>query len=90
MTALLSILVKPNAPKDEISIRDGEIFVSVMAVPDKGKANKAIIKLLSKALDIPLNSISITGGLTSRTKSISIDNYSTEQIIELLQKNMDL
>lgn len=86
MTALIDIFVKPNAPKDEISIRAGEIFVSVKAVPDKGKANKAILKLLSNILDIHLSSISITSGFTTRHKTIAIDNYTKEEIMETLQR----
>jgi uncharacterized protein (TIGR00251 family) len=41
--------------------------------PEDGKANKALIALLAKALDIPKSSIRIAAGETSRLKTIEID-----------------
>ncbi|MBS0275151.1 MAG: DUF167 domain-containing protein [Proteobacteria bacterium] len=41
--------------------------------PEDGKANKALIALLAKALDIPKSSIRIAAGGTSRLKTIQID-----------------
>jgi len=47
--------------------------VKVTAVPEDGKANAALIKLLSKTLHISQSRISITRGTTSRVKQIDID-----------------
>ena len=44
--------------------------------PEDGKANKALIELLAKALDIPKSSIRIAAGETSRLKTIQIDGDS--------------
>jgi uncharacterized protein len=46
--------------------------VRVAAVPDKGKANAAVIALLGKALGIPRSSIAVTAGETSRFKTVAI------------------
>jgi uncharacterized protein (TIGR00251 family) len=40
--------------------------------PEDGKANKALIALLAKSLDIPKSSIRIAAGETSRLKTIEI------------------
>lgn len=46
--------------------------VQVTAVPDGGKANAAVIKLLSKAWKIPKTSFSIVSGATDRNKVLHI------------------
>lgn len=53
---------------------DGAIFykVYVTAAPADGKANKAVIKLLSKALGVAKSKLAITHGHTSREKTIKI------------------
>lgn len=49
--------------------------VSVTAVPEKGKANEALIKLLSKEWHIPKSAITILRGETDRIKLLEIDGY---------------
>ena len=44
----------------------------VSAVPDKGKANAAVVALLAKALDVPKSSVSVTSGETARLKTLAI------------------
>lgn len=51
--------------------------VSVTAVPEKGKANKALIALLSKEWKIPKSLIVIEKGETDRNKILSVPD-STE------------
>lgn len=41
-------------------------------MPDKGKANAAVIALLAKALDVPKSRIGVTAGDTARLKTIEI------------------
>ena len=47
--------------------------VRVTAVPENGKANEALIKLLSQTLRISQSQISITRGVTARIKHLEID-----------------
>lgn len=44
----------------------------VTSPPEKGKANDALIKLISKSLNIPKNKIIISSGKTSQLKLIDI------------------
>lgn len=46
--------------------------VRVTVVPEDGKANEALIKLLSKALHISKSRISIIRGATSRIKHLEV------------------
>jgi uncharacterized protein (TIGR00251 family) len=47
--------------------------VRVTAIPEDGKANEALIKLLSKALHISKSRISLIRGATSRVKHLEIE-----------------
>ncbi len=44
----------------------------VRAVPEKGAANAALERLLAKALGVPPSSVSVTGGATSRLKTVRV------------------
>ena len=44
----------------------------IAAVPDRGKANAAVIALLSKALGVPKSAIAVTSGETARLKTVAI------------------
>jgi uncharacterized protein YggU (UPF0235/DUF167 family) len=48
------------------------IAVRVRAVPESGRANKALIGLLSKALKTPKSDIEIIAGMTARIKRLRI------------------
>jgi uncharacterized protein YggU (UPF0235/DUF167 family) len=51
--------------------------VKVRTVPEKGKANKALINLLSKELKVTKSNIQILRGLTSSIKLLKV-----EEVIE--------
>lgn len=82
--ATLRVRVTPNAGADRIEgteIRDdGEavLRVRVAAVPDKGKANAAVMALIAKTLDLPKSAISVVSGETSRIKSLAIAGDSAD------------
>jgi uncharacterized protein YggU (UPF0235/DUF167 family) len=46
--------------------------VSVSAIPENGKANRALILLLSKAWRLPKSSFSISSGAGSKQKTVQI------------------
>ena len=69
----LHIKVIPSSSKDCIAgwLKD-TLKVKVKAPAEKGKANKAVIKVLEKTLDLPKGSILICSGTTSSRKIIEI------------------
>lgn len=75
---LLFLKVTPNAAKDEIGhvVADvdgrGQLAVRVRAVPEKGKANKAAIKLIAKSVGCRRSAIEVVRGETSRHKQLMI------------------
>ena len=71
----LKIKVIPSSSKDCIAgWLENTLKVKVKAPPEKGKANKAVIKVLEKHLDLAKGSVTISSGETSGTKIIEINN----------------
>lgn len=79
MDKKIQIKLSPKASRNAINgwEMDAEgqrlLKVSVTAVPEKGKANKALIALLSKSWRIPKNNIEIIRGETDRLKLLRLD-----------------
>lgn len=58
-----------------VALADGEeaLQVWVTAVPEDNKANKALLKLLSKHFKKPVSAFTIVKGHTSRIKHVQIE-----------------
>ncbi len=70
---MISVYIKPGSKKDMMEwIDEDTIKVHVRAVPEKGKANDALIELLSKRLGIKKTDIEIVRGKTARIKHVRI------------------
>ncbi|MGL3607460.1 DUF167 domain-containing protein [Rhizobium sp. G187] len=75
---LLAIRLTPNGGRDGVdgmeTNADSHAYlkVRVTAVPEKGKANKALIALISKTLKVPKSSIELVSGDTARQKILRI------------------
>ncbi len=71
----ITVKVKPNAKKDEIKKIDTDYYeVRVTAIPEKGKANKRVIEVLSKYFKIPKSKIKLLRGETSREKVFELSD----------------
>ena len=70
--AEIAVRVTPKASRDRILVEDDAIRVYVTTVPEDGKANKAVVKLLSKALGLPKTRLDLIRGATSRDKVFRI------------------
>ena len=69
----LRLRVKPGARKTAIvGVHGGALKVAVAAAPEKGKANRAVVRLLAKALNLPSLAVTITSGETSQDKVAEI------------------
>ena len=74
-TGYFRIKVIPNQPKTEVRglMADNTIKIALKSAPEKGKANKELVKFVSIELEIPKESIRISSGLTNRMKVLSIE-----------------
>jgi len=69
----INVKVKPGARIEEVTRVDAVNFiVSVKEPPVEGKANKALIRVLSEYLNVPKNCIQILRGGKGRNKVIEI------------------
>ncbi len=70
----LFVTVKPNAKVSLVTKIDNSHFrVLVKAPPKDGKANQAVIKVLSDYFDAPKSRFSLVSGETSKIKVIQFD-----------------
>ncbi len=69
----LAVQITPKAKKTEvIGVLDDALKLKLQAQPIEGKANEALIKFLSKALDVPRSAVTITHGQTNKKKLLEV------------------
>lgn len=74
MSVTLKVKVISSSSRNSIAgWLDDALKVKVMAPPEKGKANKAVISLLADRLSIDSHAINIISGHSSPNKIIMID-----------------
>ena len=82
---VVSVKVQPNSSKDRVVGEYADrIKIAVTVAPEKGKANKAVIKLFAKWLGIKNSDIQIISGETSRDKELFIKNITEEDLYKLV------
>jgi uncharacterized protein (TIGR00251 family) len=70
----INVKANPNAKEYKVEkIDEYNFIVNVKEPPKEGKANKAIIELLSEYFNIPKSKIKISSGITSKRKIIEIE-----------------
>ncbi|MEW4468856.1 DUF167 domain-containing protein [Parasphingorhabdus sp. JC815] len=74
---IITIKATPNAGENLIVISQGiaepvRLHIRVTATAEDGKANEAILKLLSKALGVPKTTLTLVRGAKARVKRIQI------------------
>ncbi len=72
----LRIKVRPNSSKTEIReiMEDETVKVDVAAIPEKGKANKELIKYLAREFKVNKENVKILSGISNRIKLVKITN----------------
>ncbi len=69
----ITVLIKPNAKIEKVEgVSNGEYRVWVKAPAREGKANEALIKVLSQHFDRPRSAITLIKGTASRHKVVEI------------------
>ena len=80
-----NVRIIPGSSRNEIAGRDGSVYrIKVTSPPVDGKANKALITLLSKKIKIPKKNIQIISGEKSRNKRIKVNGISGNEIARLM------
>lgn len=85
---LIFVKVFPQSKFDAIEklyIDDGRlsVVIRVTATPEKNKANKAVVKILSKSLKINKSSFELIRGDTCRNKIFRVSNIDSNFLNQL-------
>ena len=76
--ALLRVRLTPKGGRDQVTkFEAGVLYARVAAPPVDGAANRALIALLSEALDIPKSRIAFASGETGRDKRLRLEGLDT-------------
>lgn len=79
------IKVVPNASHDELAgLLGNRLKVRVQSPPESGKANKAVLLLFARALELKLNALAISQGTTSVHKTVEVCGSSIQQVMAKL------
>jgi len=85
--AQLQLKVVPSSSRDAIAGWVGEALkVKVQAPPERGKANRSVVRLLAKALDLPESALEISSGETSPHKQVRITGLSQTELTQRIAK----
>jgi len=87
-TNVLDLYIKPNAKRTTIEGLHGDrIKIRIASPPEKGKANKELISLLSRITDVHRDNIRIISGITSNYKRVRIEGKSPLDYSKILLNN---
>lgn len=67
------VKVRAGARREAVGgAHDGRLRVSVTTAPERGKANKAVLSVLARALEAPVSSLAVLAGETDTRKRIGV------------------
>lgn len=70
-------------------VQEGALKVAVTQAAEKGKANKAILQVLAKALGVKRSQIELISGPTSAQKRFLVRDVSLEQLRHAVEDAID-
>jgi hypothetical protein len=77
----VAVLVEPGATRNRVyGEHDGRLKVSVVAPPEKGKANKALCRFLAAELGLSKSQVHVLSGQNSRLKEVLIERVSRDAL----------
>ncbi len=82
---LITLYVKPGSNREGFELND-EIVFHTRERAERGRANRALIKYLSKIFSIPASSISIVRGVRDRVKTVYIEGVDERDVVSKLME----
>jgi uncharacterized protein len=67
-----------------VGVHDGALRIEVSAAPEKGKANLAVARVLSAALDTPKSAVELVSGATNTQKRFLATGLTLQQVSDRL------
>ena len=92
---ILTVRLTPKTAKDEVkgveSFDGAAVLVArVRALPEAGRANQALEKLIAKWLGVPRSTVSVTHGGKSRLKQVKVEGDADELVRLVAEKLSEL
>ena len=88
---ILPVRAQPGARRNSIAgVHDGRLRVAVTQVAEKGKANKAIVGLLSQAFGLKKSQITLLAGETSPQKRFLVTQVSESELRERITAALEV
>lgn len=83
--AVLRVHVQPGASGEGIAgVHGNALKVRVRAPATSGRANEAVLSLLARELEVPLPSLTLTAGASSRDKRVRFAGLAAGELKALL------
>jgi uncharacterized protein YggU (UPF0235/DUF167 family) len=80
------VRVHPRARRDRIAgVHSDALKLEVTSVPEGGAANRAVERLLVRALGVPASGVAVVLGATSRGKVVAVDGLAAADAAALLE-----
>lgn len=87
MSARITVRVTPRSSRESVEAGAGGVYsVRVIAIPDEGRANAAVCRVVAGALGVPKSAVGVVRGHTARTKTLEIAGLSAEEIEQRLSR----
>ncbi|THD81505.1 DUF167 domain-containing protein [Aliigemmobacter aestuarii] len=71
--AEIAVRVTPRASRERLVLEDGAIRIHVTAVPEDGRANRAVQEVLARALGLAKSRLTLIRGHSARDKVFRVD-----------------
>jgi hypothetical protein len=82
----MKVRVKPSAKQDTlIGPYNGALKMTVVAPPDRGKANAAVARVLAGALNLGTSRVKVVAGFASPDKVVFIEGCGPEDVRRRLE-----
>jgi uncharacterized protein YggU (UPF0235/DUF167 family) len=84
--ARIELTVSPGAARSELVGRHGDGWrVRVAAVPERGRANRALEDLLAGALGVPRDQVAVVAGRSARRKVVEVAGLDAAELDRRLE-----
>ena len=83
----IPLRVKPAAKQDTlIGAYGGKLKMTVVAPPERGKANDSVARVLAGALNLATSRVRVVSGFTSQDKAAFVEGCSSDEVRRRLEK----
>ncbi len=77
----IKVRVQPSARQDTITgVHNGALRMTVVAPPERGKANESVARTLASALNIATSRVAVVAGFTSKDKTVHVAGLSAAEV----------